>query len=186
MRGELKTLHQQLGTTALYETHDQMEAMTMADQLVVMRSGSIEQHGSPEAVYSRPESIYTASFLGSPEINLLSAEISADGSCRSWGCDLPLPWRAGDGKAVYGVRPHDITLCAETEPDSVRGRVTLLEPTGSFVIMHVEYGAGGELVVQTQQSPNIKPGSTVDRAINASKAHLFAPTNGLLLSRRED
>ncbi len=178
MRGEIKILHQQIGATTVYVTHDQLEALSMADRLLVMRTGRIEQVGTPEEVFNTPQNVYVASFLGSPEINLLDAEISS-GSCSSQGVRLPLPHAAGSttGKVVYAVRPHNISLCSESEPGAIAGKVALVETAGSFSILHLEFGTGNPLVMQLQGSRHPQQGEQCSVQVNAEHVHLFDPAS---------
>lgn len=157
--------------------------MTMADHLVVMRDGIIEQAGTPEDVYHHPRSVYTASFLGSPEINLLEVEIGEDGVCSSKGSTLPLAGRCRAGNALYGARPHDIELCSGEDSTALHGRVTLLEPAGGFVIMHLEYGSVGKLVVQVQGGDCPRTGDKCAVRIDPHRTHLFDPDDGSLLKK---
>lgn len=178
MRVEIKELQQQIGVTTVYVTHDQMEAMTMADQLVVMREGYIEQAGTPETVYEKPNSIYTASFLGSPEINLLNGDLVA-GKYQAHGLGLPLPTNLNSksGKITYGIRPHDIDLCP-ADQDTLSGKVVLLEQTGGFAIVHIRFADGKELAIQAQGGNYPKQGQECHFKIRLDCVHLFDSETG--------
>src|SRR6201999_2277414 len=129
MRGEIKDLHQRLGTTTVYVTHDQIEAMTMADKIVVMQGGHVEQIGAPLELYDRPENIFVAGFIGSPAMNFLKGQIS-DGAFAMGDLSLALPGagRAAEGtQVVYGVRPEHWRL----DPEGVPATVRVVEPTGA-------------------------------------------------------
>src|SRR5215217_4305856 len=128
MRGEIKGLHQRLGVTTVYVTHDQIEAMTMADKIVVMNAGKVEQIGAPLDLYDRPANQFVAGFIGSPSMNFVSGTITAEGFVTT-GSTLPLPASAGQNgtKAVYGIRPEHLTLDAT----GIAATVSLVEPMGS-------------------------------------------------------
>ena len=128
MRAEIKDLHQRLRTTTVYVTHDQIEAMTMADRIVVMQGGRVEQIGTPLDLYDRPANRFVAGFIGSPAMNFIEGAVEAGGFRDRAGSLWPLP--PGDlrlGTAVYGIRPEHLQLVA----DGIPMRVGVLEPTGS-------------------------------------------------------
>ena len=118
MRSEIKALHQRLKTTTVYVTHDQIEAMTMADKIVVMHDGVVEQMGAPLELYDRPANLFVASFIGSPAMNLIPGRIEANGFVTESGVVLPLPPNAGplNRTAIYGIRPEHIGLGASGVP----------------------------------------------------------------------
>ena len=129
MRAEIRELHQRLGTTTVYVTHDQIEAMTMADNIVVMESGNIEQIGTPLEVYDRPRNVFVAGFIGSPSMNLLPGTVSGDGVDLG-GTVIPVPSAASlaQGLSVtVGVRPEHLSL----SDDGLPVDVSVVEPTGS-------------------------------------------------------
>src|SRR5687767_2367848 len=135
MRAEIKALHQRLKTTTVYVTHDQIEAMTMADRIVVMHDGIVEQIGTPLELFDRPRNLFVAQFIGSPAMNVLAGTLrTADG--RTWveaqGQRWPAATRsqASDGLAVhYGVRPGDISV--STSGEGIPAKVIVVEPTGA-------------------------------------------------------
>ena len=129
MRAEIKELHQRLGTTIVYVTHDQIEALTMADKIVVMKDGHVEQEGAPLELYDRPANTFVAGFIGSPAINLLPGRIAAGQAIVADGTVLSaVPADAAErGDIVFGVRPEDLML-AET---GMAGQVVIVEPTGA-------------------------------------------------------
>ena len=130
MRSEIKSLHQRLKVTTVYVTHDQIEAMTMADKIVVMNSGVVEQAGPPLELYDRPANIFVAGFIGSPAMNMIEGQI-VDGSLRTAdGIAWKLPSNGSgrhDGPTVYGIRPEHLRL----DPDGIKASVQVVEPTGS-------------------------------------------------------
>ncbi len=133
MRIEIKALQRRLGTTAVYVTHDQVEAMTMADRIIVLNAGRIEQIGTPSEIYHNPASIFVASFMGAPPMNLIEAEAS-DGQVRLNGYDglMPAP-QAVSGPVTMGVRPEDVEL---DENGSVSFQVDILEELGAHRLLH--------------------------------------------------
>jgi multiple sugar transport system ATP-binding protein len=151
MRLEIKKLHQRLGTTIVFVTHDQVEAMTMADRIVVMRDGRILQVGTPVELYENPTDVFTARFIGSPTMNLLPAHLAEEAGQRVARLDgsksaIPLP--AGpaleaDGPGVLvGVRPHDLVVgsAAEAGAVSLTGEVSVVEPLGPETLVHLDLG----------------------------------------------
>src|SRR6059036_3617289 len=161
MRGEIKALHQRLKTTTVYVTHDQIEAMTMADRIVVMHDGRIEQIGEPLELYDHPNNLFVAQFIGSPAMNIVegtlkrangAAYVEADGGVR-W----PVGHGAGsDGQAVaYGVRPEHLTLGAGA--DAVPGEIVVVEPMGAETELLVQAGAA-QIVLMTHGRPAVNPG----------------------------
>ncbi|MCA3339052.1 MAG: sn-glycerol-3-phosphate ABC transporter ATP-binding protein UgpC [Roseomonas sp.] len=130
MRAEIKELHQRLKVTTVYVTHDQIEAMTMADKIVVMNHGRIEQAGAPLELYDRPANLFVAGFIGSPAMNLLAGRIKdgsfIDGGGTSW--PLPPAYAGRDGaEVIYGIRPEHLRL----DPDGIKSTIQVVEPTGS-------------------------------------------------------
>ncbi|NEI69227.1 sn-glycerol-3-phosphate ABC transporter ATP-binding protein UgpC [Rhizobium lusitanum] len=170
MRAEIKALHQRLKTTTVYVTHDQVEAMTMADRIVVMRSGIVEQSGTPLDLYDDPANIFVAQFIGSPAMNILEGEIKAGAFETSDGMRLTLPVSsAADGQRVfYGIRPEHIRLSDQGVP----GTVHIIEPTGASTEVIVQ--AGAQRITLTLHERLIsKPGQDVRLRIDTSKVCLF-------------
>ncbi|HEX2885919.1 sn-glycerol-3-phosphate ABC transporter ATP-binding protein UgpC [Vineibacter terrae] len=176
MRSEIKELHQRLKVTTVYVTHDQIEAMTMADKIVVMNSGNIEQVGPPLELYDRPANLFVAGFIGSPAMNFVKGTIS-DGSLRTEDGTLwPLPANGAarrDGPAVYGVRPEHLTLDSAGIPATVQ----VVEPTGSEtqVIMRV---GDASVVGAFRERISAQPGETLPVRPDTSLVHLFDPESG--------
>ncbi|WP_425903008.1 ABC transporter ATP-binding protein [Agrobacterium radiobacter] len=175
MRGEIKALHQKLKTTTIYVTHDQVEAMTMADRVVVLNGGRVEQVGTPLELYDRPANQFVAGFIGSPSMNFLSGTISA-GGFETGGVVLPLPAAAaglaGRG-AVYGIRPEHFSLDASGVP----AEIMLVEPLGSETQVTMKLGGSRVLGVFRERI-----GQAVGDEIRVSPAldciHLFSDENG--------
>jgi multiple sugar transport system ATP-binding protein len=182
MRAEIKALHQRLKTTTVYVTHDQVEAMTMADRIVVMQDGRIEQIGTPLELYDHPANLFVAQFIGSPAMNVVTgtfkrgadaAWVDADGGGR-WPLATSAP--CSDGMRVaYGVRPSDLGVAAGAR--SISAEVIVVEPTGAETELLVRVGTN-EIVVVVHGRPNAEPGATVPLAIDPSAVHLFDPTSG--------
>ncbi|CAK12269.1 sn-glycerol-3-phosphate ABC transporter ATP-binding protein UgpC (plasmid) [Rhizobium leguminosarum] len=170
MRSEIKELHQRLGTTIVYVTHDQIEAMTMADKIVVMRAGRIEQIGKPLDLYDRPDNTFVAAFIGSPSMNLFEGGIS-DGSFRiGGGVSLPLPPQFSHSAArTYGIRPEDLDI-AET---GIPATVLTVEPTGAETHLSVRVGTQTATIV-LHRRVDIKPDQQIHLAPKSEKIHLFS------------
>ncbi|MCX8570485.1 MULTISPECIES: sn-glycerol-3-phosphate ABC transporter ATP-binding protein UgpC [Hyphomicrobiales] len=176
MRGEIKKLHQRLGKTTIYVTHDQTEAMTMADKIVVLNGGRIEQMGPPLELYRNPHNLFVAGFIGSPEINLLSGEVDGQDLRLADGATLPLP--AGVGlargrKVVYGIRPQHIGLA----DDGVAAEVVLVEPTGDAQEVLLRIGANDISMVLSDATP-LQAGQPVGLGFDPAKVLLFDKQTG--------
>jgi multiple sugar transport system ATP-binding protein len=137
MRTELKGLHRRLGTTTVYVTHDQVEAMAMAQRIVVLRAGRVEQVGTPLALYDRPANVFVAGFIGVPPMNLLPGQVR-DGHVEACGARLPLARRLEENRAViYGFRPE---ACRIDAPDGAPARLTAVETLGANVQLYADLG----------------------------------------------
>ena len=168
MRGEIKELHQRLKTTTIYVTHDQIEAMTMADKIVVMRAGIVEQVGSPLALYDRPANLFVAGFIGSPAMNFLSGKTTGAGFETPAGITLPLPDRTAVEAATYGIRPEHLRLAE----DGLPLQVVVVEPTGAET--HVTGTIGGQTVVcALRDRIDAAPNSIIKVLPDVTKCHLF-------------
>jgi multiple sugar transport system ATP-binding protein len=183
MRIEIKELHQRLATTTVYVTHDQVEAMTMADRIVVMHDGLVEQIGAPLELYDRPDNLFVAGFIGSPAMNFLRGTIRLNGSVSfagPGGIMLPLDTApAGtDGKpAVYGIRPEHFTIA----DDGVEAEVQVVEPTGSE--LHVVAKLGGEDIIAVfRERLKFKPGDKIRLKPDPRLVHLFDEPTGKRLN----
>ncbi|HTT10786.1 MAG TPA: sn-glycerol-3-phosphate ABC transporter ATP-binding protein UgpC [Burkholderiaceae bacterium] len=175
MRAEIKQLHQRLQTTTVYVTHDQIEAMTMADRIVVMHDGMIEQVGTPLELFDRPSNLFVAQFIGSPAMNVFTGT-ARDHAVEALGAAWPVPDGAGasTGQAVqYGVRPTDLRLAAS----GVAGRVVVVEPTGAETELLVDVG-GRQLTVVTHGRVSARPGEVVYLVPDAARVHVFDGASG--------
>jgi multiple sugar transport system ATP-binding protein len=142
MRMEIKSLHRRLGTTIVYVTHDQVEAMTMADKIVVMRDGHILQVGTPTDLYENPQDVFTARFIGSPSMNMIGGSV-AGGALHIDGAQIEaLPLPAHQGEVLVGIRPHDLVVSEQTGGAglSAKGIVEAVEPLGAETLVHVTVG----------------------------------------------
>jgi multiple sugar transport system ATP-binding protein len=171
MRGEIKSLHQRLETTTVYVTHDQIEAMTMADQIVVMNHGRIEQMGAPLELYDRPSNLFVAGFIGSPAMNFISGTVLEKGFKTTEGLILPVDANAAahvGSPAVYGVRPEHLTLDDAGLPFAVE----LVEPTGSETQVQGKLG-GQPLSGVFRERIDTKPGQMIRVIPQPGAIHLF-------------
>lgn len=180
MRTEIRELHKRLQTTTVYVTHDQIEAMTMADKIVVLNGGRVEQIGSPLDLYDRPKNTFVAGFIGSPAMNLMGAEVVERGQDR-------IKVAVGDAKIdiatsaqvtqaqkfTVGVRPEHISLA----DSGIAARVRVVEPTGSesHVVFHTEHQ---EITAVFRERYELKPGDTVHLGVDPKLAHLFDAQTG--------
>ena len=177
MRSEIKELHQRLKVTTVYVTHDQIEAMTMADKIVVMNNGHIEQIGPPLELYDRPANLFVAGFIGSPAMNMVKGTVSNGALRMEDGTAWPLPTKGGrpaDGNAaVYGVRPEHLTI----DPGGIPATIQVVEPTGSEtqVLMRI----GGQSVIGAfRERVLAKPGEILPVRPDPALVHLFDQQSG--------
>ena len=175
MRAEIKALHQRLKTTTVYVTHDQIEAMTMADRIVVMHDGIVEQIGTPLELFDRPGNLFVAQFIGSPAMNVFKGQV-VDGAVQALGARWPLPpgVRATAGHTVhYGIRPTDLRLADQGIP----ARVLVVEPTGAETELLLQVGEM-PLTVVSHGRAEARPDDTVHLALDPAKAHVFDGEGG--------
>ncbi|NCV39535.1 MAG: ATP-binding cassette domain-containing protein, partial [Betaproteobacteria bacterium] len=182
MRTEIKELHQRLKTTSIYVTHDQIEAMTMADKIVVMRDGIVEQTGSPLELYDHPVNQFVAGFIGSPAMNFLPGIVKGEHVELEGGAKLPMPTnaRARDGqKVVYGTRPEHIELAAGNE--GIATEVVVVEPTGADTQVFTKI-AGVEVTSVFRERHDFKPGASIRLKPDPVRAHLFDASTSMRLA----
>ncbi len=183
MRTEIKELHQRLETTTVYVTHDQIEAMTMADKIVVMHDGLVEQIGAPLELYDKPDNLFVAGFIGSPSMNFLKGTIRANGRSEfegPGGLRLPLAAvpRGGAGRpVVYGIRPEHFVLA----DDGVEMEIQVVEPTGSEIQVVSKLG-GEEIIAVFRERHQFKPGDKIRLRPDPKLVHLFDETTGKRLN----
>jgi multiple sugar transport system ATP-binding protein len=181
MRTEIKELHQRLKTTSIYVTHDQIEAMTMADKIVVMRDGVVEQIGSPLDLYDHPANQFVAGFIGSPSMNFLPGVVRGGQVVLSDGNQLPMPVhaKAAEGHSViYGIRPEHLDIGSDSQ--GLATEVVVVEPTGADTQVFTKI-AGVEVTSVFRERHAFTPGSTIRLQADASRAHLFDAASGQAL-----
>jgi multiple sugar transport system ATP-binding protein len=179
MRTEIRELHLRLKTTTVYVTHDQIEAMTMADKIVVMQGGRIEQVGAPLDLYDRPANVFVASFIGSPSMNLIAGTVTG-GALRTGEANLPLPpaLKLAEGRdVIYGIRPENLTLGAQ----GLHATVAVVEPTGSETHV-VTRTAGQEVTVVFRDRVTLRPGDAVILSPDPATVHIFDKDTGVRLN----
>jgi multiple sugar transport system ATP-binding protein len=175
MRAEIKELHQRLKTTTIYVTHDQIEAMTMADKIVVMHDGIVEQIGAPLELYDRPANRFVAGFIGSPSMNFIDGQIVDGGLALPSGAVLPLEARPNlqsGAKMTYGIRPEHLQVAPAGTVGAIPATVSVLEPTGSDTTLLAKT-EGGSITVVLRDRVSLKPGEAVALKPFAHQAHLF-------------
>jgi multiple sugar transport system ATP-binding protein len=182
MRTEIKELHQRLKTTTVYVTHDQIEAMTMADRIVVMRQGVVEQVGAPLEVYDRPANLFVASFIGSPGMNFLKGSVDGSEPTRfvtEGGIYLPLPCPVrADAHAIYGIRPEHLLF----DPNGALSLdISVVEPTGSETQIVGKLGSD-DVVCVLRERIHVKPGDRLPVSVAPSSAHVFDAASGKRLN----
>jgi multiple sugar transport system ATP-binding protein len=184
MRTEIKALHQRLGSTSIYVTHDQIEAMTMADKIVVMREGRIEQAGPPLHIYDRPCNLFVAAFIGSPAMNLIPGRLKNLNGTRAVetndGIELPLPRNAPgqDGQLVqYGVRPDHLGVA---EGKGFEATVEVVEPTGADTLVFARIG-NQKICSAFGERYGFRPGERITLAPKLDRVHLFDAQSGINL-----
>jgi multiple sugar transport system ATP-binding protein len=176
MRTEIKELHQRLKTTTVFVTHDQVEAMTMADKIVVMHDGIVEQVGAPLELYDNPANLFVATFIGSPGMNLIKGTAKSGGSIDVAGSNLPVAGthKVKDGQPiVYGIRPEHIDLA----DDGLPATVAVVEPTGSETQVFLRLGES-DIVAVFRDRHNFQPGQTVHLKPRPEFVHLFDSASG--------
>ncbi len=192
MRSEIKELHQRLKVTTVYVTHDQIEAMTMADKIVVMNSGNIEQAGPPLELYDRPANLFVAGFIGSPAMNLLKGVVDGQVFRTDDGTEWPLPSKGvgpRPGPAVYGVRPEHLSLDGSTGwnaggstggstgGEGIAATVQVIEPTGSETQVLMKVGSQS-LVGAFRERVSVRPGEILRIRPDPELVHLFDQQSG--------
>ena len=172
MRTELTRIHRSLGRTFLYVTNDQVEAMSMADQVAVLHEGTVQQVGAPTEIYDRPANRWVATFVGSPRINLLPC--TANGQLSGSGWQLPNPGFAveADRPALLGVRAEDLSLEVRDEAATLAGTVYAVEPLGDRTLVDIEL-ADQRIVVKAPPTASFKIGEQVTAAVDMNRVHLF-------------
>ncbi|RME79364.1 MAG: ABC transporter ATP-binding protein [Chloroflexi bacterium] len=184
MRSEIKRLQLDLGITSIYVTHDQVEAMTMADRIAVMKDGKVQAYDRPEELYDRPRTLFIAGFIGNPPMNFVDVEVvQVDNTfhARRQGLDLPLPADRGEKAAqdrpvIMGIRPEDVSIADE----GIAGEVYVVEPLGRDDLVDVQIN-GAHLRVLADPALNLRIGDQVKLKINTDKVQFFDPQTELSL-----
>ncbi|WP_024342123.1 ABC transporter ATP-binding protein [Bradyrhizobium japonicum] len=185
VRAEIKALSQELQTTMVFVTHDQIEAMTMADRIVVLQSGTIQQYDTPEGVYERPANQFVAGFIGSPAMNFFPVEWSGEGAILSQGgAAVPLDGETAGrlrqaGSAVLGIRPEHFAVAADAA-DGMAVHIKLVEPLGSDTLIHFDL-AGGPAIARVDPALRPKVGDRITLRPQPGKMHLFDAAGGQVL-----
>ena len=183
MRSEIKALHRKLGTTMVYVTHDQVEAMTMADRIVVLNAGRIEQVGTPLELFDRPANRFVAGFIGSPAMNFIEGHCMPSGFEAQGGALLPMPaldWTAlGDRPASYGIRPEHFERCAPGL--GTAAQVQGVEPLGSDTQLNLRLGQA-DVVALFHERLAVEPGETIHLRPRLDAVHLFDAESGRRLA----
>ncbi len=161
-RIEIARLHERLGTTMIYVTHDQVEAMTLADKIVVLRDGNIEQIGSPIELYRNPSNMFVAQFIGSPKMNFFNSD------------DLTDAGRAliNSGADILGIRPEHF-IVVSSGSGVIQGKPNLVEPLGEYALVHCETVRGSPFIVKTTDPENIRKGSIISFDVDPAVTHRF-------------
>jgi multiple sugar transport system ATP-binding protein len=176
MRTEIKALHQRLTTTSVYVTHDQIEAMTMADKIVVMNAGRVEQVGSPLELYDDPANLFVAGFIGSPAMNFLKGRLNGAAVAVGNGISLPVKTRLESGRDVLvGVRPEHLAVAA----DGVPAEVVVVEPTGADTQIFCKL-AGTAVTAVVRERHEFRPGESI--RLKPQLTYLFDPSSGARLA----
>ncbi|MBS1253099.1 MAG: Maltose/maltodextrin import ATP-binding protein MalK [Anaerolineales bacterium] len=179
MRGEIKRLQLELGITSIYVTHDQVEAMTMADRIAVMREGKLLAYGSPEELYDRPRTLFIGGFVGNPPMNFVDVEVVQENGAyhaRRGGFDVVVPperggQAAGHGTVIFGIRPEDVAIA----DDGVPGEIYVVEPLGRDDLIDVRMDEEARVHVLADPALGLRIGDNVKLRFNTDEAQFFDP-----------
>jgi multiple sugar transport system ATP-binding protein len=194
-RAEIARLHQRLGTTTVYVTHDQVEAMTMGQRIAVMSEARLQQVGSPQELYDHPDNRFVAGFIGSPSMNFLDVDVHREGGdirLVGDGIDIPLPERykssikgfSGDKLAV-GVRPEHLDVNTAGPAGTLSGNADVVEYLGNEELIHLAVGSH-DIVALIGSEHRVRPGDDLSLKIPLEKVHLFDPESTLALDKERD
>jgi multiple sugar transport system ATP-binding protein len=185
MRTEIKRLHDRLGTTVIYVTHDQVEAMTLGTQVAVMKSGVIQQLADPQSIYDRPANMFVAGFIGSPAMNFIEGTVDAgDRPALIYGHDrrslaLERPPAPHGTRVIAGVRPEHLTL-GGNQTARLTGRIEVLEPTGPDTMVVFRVGSS-DVTARLPPRLGLQPGEQIDLAVDVGALNFFDPETGVRL-----
>ncbi|MEM7270261.1 MAG: TOBE domain-containing protein, partial [Pseudomonadota bacterium] len=178
-RVEIARLHEELASTMIYVTHDQVEAMTLADKIVVLQGGVIEQVGSPMELYNTPANLFVAGFIGSPNMNIFDADASG-GKAVVEGGGVALEGVSAEGKLKLGVRPEHLRAVAASDA-FISPRLQLVEKLGEYALAHMVTESGSPLTVKFEEPPSAAKGDAIPLGFDSSRAHLFSAADGMRL-----
>jgi len=173
-RLEIARLHERLETTMIYVTHDQVEAMTLADKIVVLRDGRIEQVGAPIELYERPQNAFVAQFIGSPKMNFFSVSDLTSSGATQLGREIT-------GAMQVGMRPEHLSI-ADSSNAVVEGTLELVENLGEYALVHLLTASNVEFIAKTEKPPSVPKGSSIAFGINPALAHFFDTESGARLN----
>jgi multiple sugar transport system ATP-binding protein len=200
MRVELAQLHHQLQTTTIYVTHDQVEAMTLGERIVLMNDGVIQQVGTAKEIYEEPQTIFVAGFIGAPPMNMLDGELTRNGPgqlCTQFGdrqLALPSEFAASYGEyldkpVMLGLRPEHISVSAASDPTAsgvqVSVRPSVVEMLGEYILAYFEFG-DALLTAKLDPEVDCRVNETIELTFNLAKMHLFSPATGRVIPRRDE
>ena len=183
MRGQIKAVLSNLSKATVIVTHDQLEALTMADRIAIMRDGLIEQVGTPHDVFAKPANVFVASFIGTPQMNLVAADLasvkSGNAQVSFAGESLQLPVSAavsklGKGKITIGIRPRAFTAVAKPAKDAITAMAELIEPMGAETLIHARTKSGSDIRVVVSRENRVKTGEVLHLRPDAAQTHVFA------------
>jgi multiple sugar transport system ATP-binding protein len=177
MRAELSALHDRLAATMIHVTHDQVEAMTMADRIVVLRAGRVEQVDTPLNLYNRPANLFVAGFIGAPGMNLWPAEALGGGRVRLGGgreLHLPAAGLPDGGRITLGLRPQHLHLVVGSGgPGDLTATVVLVEALGAESVVHATLGDGSKVLAVLPGQPALEKGATIALGFDGASLHVF-------------
>ncbi|MEM8553174.1 MAG: sn-glycerol-3-phosphate ABC transporter ATP-binding protein UgpC [Pseudomonadota bacterium] len=188
-RLEIAKLHRRMDATMIYVTHDQVEAMTLADRIVVLNAGNVEQFGSPLELYHRPQNLFVATFIGSPTMNIVAGTLAgasngdaevkvANGSVLHAKVDASN--MSGGTDVKVGMRPEHLSLCAVDDGETFRGSIDVIEELGESFLAHVDVGEGERIIVRGDGTARVKEGETVGIRFRPEDGHVFSASGAAL------
>jgi multiple sugar transport system ATP-binding protein len=192
LRGDIVAIHRRLGSTTVLVTHDQAEAAAMADRVAVMRAGRVEQVASPEELYDRPANMFVASFFGTPQMNMLAAQMKSAGGVATATIDglaLVVPMAVADGNVVLGLRPEHLSEAPPKHqphaPPTFDAAVASVEPLGAWLKVDC-ITSGPRLVAKLPSTSGVRPGDRLPLWADLTRVHLFDPATGRALAHAAD
>jgi ABC-type sugar transport system ATPase subunit len=183
MRGQIKAVLSNLSKATVIVTHDQLEALTMADRIAIMRDGLIEQVGSPHDVFAKPANVFVASFIGTPQMNLIEAQFKGYDAGKAkvvfdqQDVDLSVDSavaKLAPGKVTVGVRPRAFTVVSQDTKDTIEAMAELIEPMGAETLIHARTKAGGDIRVVVPRDKRVKTGEALHLIPDRAQTHVFA------------